>query len=149
MRPLYRRDWPAFRLGSVVNLGLPGTFPMPGVACFPPPLVRGFAWSIPHAGGCLGSPPLARGEKLVSGHIRPIPVIGDVLRQAQDERLARMAGGCPAAGGGYGRMGGVLLGIGITGAIPDWLCYDSNDSRTSITHRLRAVNNLGEFWDFS
>ena len=33
MRPLYRRVRPAFRR-SVVNLGLPGAFPLPGFACF-------------------------------------------------------------------------------------------------------------------
>ena len=115
-----------------------------------------------------GFPARLSGGKLFSGQFRPFPVMGcsfdrlspstssgerlatgSALRQAQDERLARMAGGCPAAGGGYGRMGGVLLGIGIAGAIPDWLCYDSNDSRTSITHGLRAVKILGKFWEIS
>ena len=142
MRPLYRRAWAAFRL--VVNLGYRGLDSR----------LRGNDGS--------GVPARRGVEKLFSGHFRPFPVMGcsfdrlspstssgerlatgSALRQAQDERLARMAGGCPAAGGGYGRMGGVLLGMGITGAIPDWLCYDSNDSRTSITHGLRAVKILG------
>ena len=137
--------------------------PWPEAGRHAPSLPAGLAWVSALVPACAGMKLLTRvtgvwipacagmtvgylGFRSARGWKNYFPVISGQFRSSgmPFDRL-RMNGGLdvPPLAGGYGRMGGVLLGMGITGAIPDWLCYDRYGRRTSITHGLRAVKNLG------